>query len=388
MKTRASRGLTLIEIVVVMAIIIVLGLLLLLFLQRAKDTSRQTSCTNNLHQIGVALNTYALENKVYPPASTINLTTAAEAGAIPAFNAQKVGKAVGQGKISLGDAGYNWIVMILPSLGETALYQKIASTSGQFKSEPAFSPLMVNKDVSGATTTTRHLATFPLAVLICPNFGGQVFVPQDNTISAYKGTNFSGKDTAGIPYGVAISNYVAMSASHIECMKPIPSTLTGEKPNGVIIPGKGIGPMSITDGDSKTIVVCETKEQYYSSWYDGTTGWNVALWPDGKTQALKNETTQFWECRDTTSASGAAIGKGPVKGAPSQLHYAQARAKDALAGFHGSWEWGPSSDHNNGDLVNHLFGDAATRTLNRDINPDVYMYLVTRAGGEADTPSW
>src|SRR5262249_19829674 len=83
-----------------------------------------------------------------------------------------------------------------------------------------------------------------------------------------------------------VTNYKAMAATHFGCMGK-PSTrkmmpLNAEAPNGVIVPmasatSEGTAIKSITDGTSKTIVLTESKEQQFSSWYDGTTSWVVAI---------------------------------------------------------------------------------------------------------------
>ena len=366
MRRHVSRGFTLIELLVVIAIIGTLVAILLPALSMVKEAANRSRCSNNLSQIGLALKNYAGAYNTFPPCSTT-----------PNFAKQTLGTAAGTGSIAATDAGYSWLVKLLPQLGEQTLYNNIAKSSGGFKTEAAFSTK--NQD-----TGLRHYSTYPIPSFACPSSPVEIFIPKDTTVPKYD--NLSGVSTDGLNtiYGVATTSYIPLSASHIECMKETVDMTKGERPNGMIIPGNGLSPdKNFNDGESKTVVACETKEQYCASWYDGTTAWGVACWPEASPQPVKSTVTTLWTLADAAQSSFA-------KGSKSDINLAYAKnatVKLCLTNWPSSlnWNYGPSSEHAGGDLVSHLFGDRAVRLINRQtISTDIYMHLVTRNGQEAD----
>jgi prepilin-type N-terminal cleavage/methylation domain-containing protein len=104
MKIRASRkaGFTLVEIMIVVAIIGLLAAIAIPNFVKARTTSQQNACINNLRQYDGAVQQWALENKkqssdVYGMASLqpyIKLTSASQLPACPAGGAYAPGNTV------------------------------------------------------------------------------------------------------------------------------------------------------------------------------------------------------------------------------------------------------------------------------------------------------
>ncbi len=121
------RGVTLIEIIIVLAILGGLLVLLLPAVQAARERAREATCKNNLHQINVALGHFATAYKQIPEPPT----------------ADRVG---------------GWTIEILPFLEQQALYDQvtvgtpIASATSALQARPAIltCPVRRNQDAANA----------------------------------------------------------------------------------------------------------------------------------------------------------------------------------------------------------------------------------------------
>lgn len=105
-------GVTIIELLVVIAIIGILIALLLPAVQMARESSRRSTCTNNLRQICLATLQYSNHNAGRLPASWRTVR-------------DEAGKPATQFLIRYYVTSFSWRATILPYIGEQALYDQL-----------------------------------------------------------------------------------------------------------------------------------------------------------------------------------------------------------------------------------------------------------------------
>jgi prepilin-type N-terminal cleavage/methylation domain-containing protein len=375
-RRSSQRGFTLVELLVVIAIIGILIALLLPAVQMAREAARRAQCLNNLKQLGLSLHNYHDALQKFPPGSTGPMGGPQNVGTTP----------VGANHC------YSWITLALPYMEQGALHNQL-----DFKQFTFANPYVVP-----APTGYIHPSRTKIATLQCPSFSGRdtsdatdyaiaIFKPQG--ISNYKGM-------AGSMLLGKQGSLNGGGATNINCIR------TPNLADGVFYPLSRTGFRDMLDGTSNTIVVVESAEQRYNSWYDGNTAFVFGMMqtpPPGGTPAPIPPETVFDPTTGAGTAASPAKARMPKPGVVMSLQRGgRMNANDPArpgrdvvpylsmsdwavnpAAKH-DWAWGPSSEHTGG--VNHLMGDGSTQTFTKEIEARLYYGLITRRGGETAQP--
>ena len=329
-----SRGFTLIEILVVIAIIGILIALLLPAVQAARESARRAQCLNNLKQIGVALHAYHDTIGCFPTGRVYT----------------KDARVLLPGIDCWGPVGRSFLVAILP----------------QTEQIPLFNAINFDLMISGTENQTIHSVS--IGAFACPSDPG----------SGRPRPAFFGEATPALfPDFDAVSytSYAGMMGSLYTDARPDPTKGCRSDPfqvgltNGCINDLSPLTTASVTDGLSTTILVAERSTTILK-------GIDSPDWP------RISESFGWWFVGDNGFTLLNA--SRPPNG------YKKASETDFFA-----WASSASSLHPGG--VNVLMGDGSARVIMESIdsspvdprtglsnylNPGVWQKLATRNGGE------
>jgi prepilin-type N-terminal cleavage/methylation domain-containing protein/prepilin-type processing-associated H-X9-DG protein len=193
--SRIRRGFTLVELLVVIAIIGILVALLLPAVQAAREAARRAQCTNNLKQMGIALQNYHDAIRVFPPAIIGNgrFNSGNQPAAMPVL-------------VPWPYPVYNTtgFVLMLPQLEQGAMHTLYNFNAPSSISSPYGMPL-----ANGYKTSATNKVVYgkPLSVFTCPS--------DDSPAAVYTNavdipTNYYEAN------GVARSNYLFSTGSYTD----------------------------------------------------------------------------------------------------------------------------------------------------------------------------
>jgi prepilin-type N-terminal cleavage/methylation domain-containing protein len=358
------RGFTLVELLVVITIIGMLMAMMFPALGTVMDAVNLNRCMNNLSSLGKGIAGFqSAASNAWPTVSTQPVNS--KPGWVVATRTSRSGKPDPK---ALKSAGYSWLVMMLPYMDQNTMFKSLNNVNAGF-TKSAFEPGLVDDN-------NRHFATVSHKWLQCPVFESPGEIPYTSDAPEYNRFAASAGDGSG---KVALTNYVALSATHLRLVLPPPKETAA--PNGVIYYSpQGRGPTNIPDGASNTVVIAETREPNYASWFDGTTSWAVAHAPGSKEPTKDGNRYKCEPADGCRNALGLDPSQKVAEG--QQVEY----YRETWAGEK-PWAFGPSSSHAGGPVV-HMYGDKRVVSLQSagplQISSTVYLAIVSRGGGEPD----
>ncbi len=226
------RGFTLIELLVVIAIIATLVGLLLPAVQKVREAAARMQCSNNLHQLGLALHEYHGVNKRFPPGYTSNFANGSDTG-----------------------PGWAWGAYTLPYLEQLNLYNQI------------------HFDQAVESPLNAAVRVQPVSVFVCPSDA------PPPTWTATKYDVSTAKPLQAI-CDVASANYVGVYGT----------TEPGVNGDGIFFRGSKVRIEDIRDGTSSTLMVGERSfDLGPATWPGVVTSASLFPLPGSKTWPVVND---------------------------------------------------------------------------------------------------
>ncbi len=409
MPTQQRPIMNLVDLLAVIFLLLIAIALLLPAISSPRESARRAACVNNMKQLGLALHNFHDARKRFPGAMNTPWGPSAalvESGpwgtppepASPAFDDD------GNGRIDRGN-GWSWTVMILPYMEEGNLYKRLRiadgdaplampwrGTPGPAENDRRFTARAIEEIEEHKIDPGKQLSPWvKIPGFRCPSmYGGDTVIPPAG-LDAYGPYDASNPEHEP----VAVSNYACLGASHFPSLLKDSRLNSAEyegtgtadavmHPNGTMYPGSDNGLRDIKDGTSNTILLCETREERYSAWFDGAVGCLVGLVSPETGPSLEGPpAASFIRGGDAKTPYGNVKTTGP--GAVSTyLNYGEEHDNTGKRFYTryktGNRIHGPSSEHPG--VINHLFADGQVKNISEDLDANVYFHLITRRGGE------
>jgi len=324
----SRRGFTLVELLAVIAIIGLLIALLLPAVQSTRESSRRTNCSNNLKQLGLALQNHVSAKRTFPMGAQTALDNTG-----PNVNG-----------IQYANRRWSWFVYLLTFGGEPTLYdmQWGHYQSSKWQSSPS----------DGSTLSYVNLPskTVPLPGFMCPSDPTNPKLNSQDGPASDNNQGFHG-------------NYLLCSGSSRFGTTPENSCQL----DGISFPLSAVAIKDVTDGLSKTLAaseimvtpepiggglpVIDTRGRYHNNLHGGCSF--STFYPPNTTVS------------DQLPYCSNAVARAPCVGGSGANPVISARS------YH------PSG-------VNTVMADGAVRFVTDQVTPSVWQAAGSRNGGESN----
>ena len=336
------QGFTLVELLVVIAIIGILIGLLLPAVQAAREAARRMECTNNLKQMGLAVQNYHDVNNGLPAARAF----LGKSGAI--HNGSKTGN-------------FGTVVFLLPFVEQNAVYTELIAYT-----EPTRNPQLICPWHDGSYKTTFPALTTVISAFLCPSDGNAKQLSTD------------GHETGRCNYISSRGDSMWNNNRHPDD-ETSPVAKTSHR--GVFKIGEFPNMSAVVDGTSNTVVFSECVSAsgmggrlikgnmfQVSAMYDGNSRPGPCLAIKNGTEATQDGISAQW--RGQRWADGQVLCQGLTTTLPPNA---------PVCSYGGDNVWGTAtaqSNHSGG--VNAAMLDGSVRFVSETVDcGDAYSYAVT-----------
>jgi prepilin-type N-terminal cleavage/methylation domain-containing protein len=324
-SARLAKAFTLVELLVVIAIIGTLVGLLLPAVQSAREAARLSTCQSKIRQQALACQIYESSKRTFPPGQKHQLATDDPARYFSCAGSGGNPK----GLWRFGSDVRSWIIEIMPFMEQSAEYSKLDFTKAA--------------DTAPNSTVLQKPSSFEFVA--CPTNPIRGITGAWGSIAHYGGS-------AGL--------------SNNHCIRP-PTTAANGMFYGVDadVSSGGCKGKDVTDGLSKTVMICEKLGYVPVSYTPGTSGFRQC-----KTDAVVTDprNSYYWTIKGVNYGALTRMENGP---------------NTVLA----SNDWASSSPysfHIGG--LSLAFGDGSTQFISESISISIWNAIANRADGSTLSP--
>jgi prepilin-type N-terminal cleavage/methylation domain-containing protein/prepilin-type processing-associated H-X9-DG protein len=326
LSLRKRPAFTLIELLVVIAIIGILIALLLPAVQKIREAAARLQCTNNLHQIGLALHNYHDGNQKFPPSGT---STTSGAG-----------------------SGFSVHVFLLPYIEQQPIYNAMNLTAS-----------------ASDTTQNVQARAAVIKIFLCPSD------PMTNLPPGWAGTNYRANNGVNL-----LNSYGDSDTNGVNAALP--------PPNGGFFTNSAYRFADMSDGTSNTAAFSEHSKGDFSNAIStpNSDTFQPGTWPATVDQAMANcNGIDITNLKYQGNSNGGAPWMSHGHTTTRYWHNFPPGSRSCMFP---PQRISTTANSAHGQLVNVLLFDGSVRPVSYSISLATWRALGTRNGGETLGSDW